>query len=82
MPQHRVDLWGLAQVCAGEDVRQVAGHLIIIIMIIIIKIKVFIFSARIDSLEHLLDAEVRHHHRHCLILPGVRLTQHSAEQGA
>ena len=28
MPQHRVDLRVLAQVCAGEDVRQVAGHLL------------------------------------------------------
>ena len=82
MPQHHVDLRVLAQVCAGEDISQVAGHLIIIIMIIIIIIKVFIFSASIDSLGHLLDAEVGHHHRHCLILQGVHLPQHGAEQGA
>ena len=35
-----------------------------------------------DSVVHLLDAEVWHHHRRRLILPGVRLSQHGAEQGA
>ena len=36
----------------------------------------------LGQLGHLLDAEVRHHHGHSLILPGVRLPQHGAEQGA